>query len=131
MKTKKRYRLLVLLLLAVSFILHGCGEQGPDPDGIAEPADTFDFSTIPAGAHRGMFTYGSFNFIVEVVAEDGNVTDIIVIQNRDNQPSIDAEAVLERMVEAQSLDVDTVSGATVSSRSLVKAVENALKGAKK
>ncbi|MCW3490969.1 FMN-binding protein [Dethiobacter alkaliphilus] len=125
MKNKIKYRVLVVLLFALSFMLFGCG-QGPDPDGVSDPEDTIDFSTVPDGTHRGTFTYGAFNFVVDVVAEDGEVAEIIVVQNRDNQPSRDAEVVLDRVVEEQSLDVDVVSGATVSSRTLLRAVQNAL-----
>lgn len=128
MKNKKRYPLFILLLFAVSFILYSCG-QSPDPENVDVPADTLDFSTLPEGTHRGTFTYGSFNFIVDVVVQDAAVTEIILIQNRDNDPSREAEVVLDRIVEAQSLNVDGVTGATVSSRSLMKAVESALKNA--
>ena len=129
MEKKKRYRLVLLLLFAISIMLFGCGESGPDPNSVEDPTGSLDFSTIPDGTHRGTFTYGAFNYIVDVVAEDGEVIDIIVIQNKDNAPSIEAESVLSRIVEAQSLEVDGISGATVSSRSLMKAVENALKRA--
>ncbi len=123
-----RHSLLLLLLLVVTLALFGCGanrsaEKPNDSQG------SIDFGSIPDGTHRGLFTYGAFNFIVEVVAENGRVTTINVVQNRDNQQSEDAVAVLARIVEAQSLDVDAVSGATATSRALTKAVENALRQA--
>ncbi|EEG76807.1 FMN-binding protein [Dethiobacter alkaliphilus] len=127
-KTNKR-RALIVVLFALSFVLFGCA-QGPDPDGVSAPEDTVDFSRVPDGTHRGTFTYGAFNFVVDVVVADGEVVETIVVQNRDNQPSRDAEEVLDRVVEEQTLNVDAVSGATVSSRTLIKAVENALKRAK-
>ena len=125
---KRSYSLSLILLLAVAFVLLGCGaSRGTD-----EPRDAgIDFSSIPAGTHRGMFTYGAFNFIVDVVAENGRITAITAVQNRDNQQSRDAEAVLARIIEAQSLDVDAVSGATATSRALKKAVESALRQALK
>lgn len=39
-----------------------------------------------------------------------------------------AEAIVEDIVENQSIEVDAVSGATNSSRVIMKACENALRG---
>jgi len=36
-----------------------------------------------------------------------------------------AEAIIPRVIEAQSLDVDVVSGATGSSKAILKAIEDA------
>ncbi|MBS4008209.1 MAG: FMN-binding protein [Clostridium sp.] len=123
-----RYGLILLLLLIVTPLLFGCGANRA----AEKPGDTqaaVDFGSVPDGTHRGMFTYGAFNFIVDVVAENGRVVTINVVQNRDNQQSADAVAVLDKIIEAQSLDVDAVTGATATSRALTKAVENALRRA--
>lgn len=123
-----RHSLILLLLLIVTPVLFGCGanRSAEKPD---ESQVVIDFGSIPDGTHRGMFTYGAFNFIVDVVAENGRLTVINVVQNRDNQQSEAAVAVLAKIIEAQSLDVDAVSGATATSRALTKAVENALRQA--
>lgn len=128
MKKRSRQSVALVFLFATIFFLFGCGDRRTEK----EPRDaktTIDFSTIPDGTYRGTFTYGAFNFIVEVTAADGQVTDVIAVQNRDNEPSIEAEAVLGRVVDAQSLEVDVVSGATASSKALLKAAENAIKKA--
>ena len=39
-----------------------------------------------------------------------------------------AQAVIDKIIEGQTLDVDTVSGATYSSRGIISAVKNALRG---
>ena len=125
----RRYGLMIVLLFAVSLLLHACGAR-PDPDSIPDATPLLNFENIPDGTHRGIFTYGGFNYTVDAVAEDGKVAEIIIIANVDNQKSKEAEVVLERVVEAQSLQVDTVSGATSSSRALLKAAENAIRKAK-
>lgn len=123
-----RQSLLLLLLLIVILVPFGCAANRS----AEKPRDgqaAIDFATVPNGTHRGTFTYGAFNFIVDVVAENGRVVTINVVQNRDNQQSADAVAVLDKIIEAQSLDVDAVTGATATSRALTKAVENALRRA--
>ncbi|MDW7650487.1 MAG: FMN-binding protein [Bacillota bacterium] len=125
MKIKRRYSLILLLLLTVAAFLYGCGERAP-ADNVSDTKETINFKDIPDGTHRGTFTYGGFNYIVDVVAADGEIRAIEIVQNKDNEPSREAEAILDRIIEEQSLQVDNVSGATVSSRALLKAVENAV-----
>jgi len=130
MKNKRQLRLSFVLLLAMVFVLLGCGASR-DTENPRDNQVSIDFSSIPDGTHRGMFTYGAFNFVVDVFVENGRLTKITAVQNRDNQQSRDAVAVLAKIVEAQSLDVDAVSGATATSRALTKAVESALRQALK
>jgi uncharacterized protein with FMN-binding domain len=62
---------------------------------------------------------------VEVIIEGGRIEDIRLLDhgNGMEQP---AEAIIEDVVEDQSLDVDSVSGATYSSRVILKAIEATL-----
>ncbi len=52
-------------------------------------------------------------------------TNINILEHR-NERGKSAEAVTNRIVEEQTIDVDAVSGATNSSTVIKKAVENAL-----
>lgn len=127
MKNKVHYGIMIILLCAIAIFLSACGNSSSKDSTDKKPV--IDFSTIPDGAYRGGFTYGAFNYIVEVIVAEGKVTEIIAIQNKDNEPSEMAEGVFNQIIEAQSVDVDGVSGATASSKALLKAVENALKKA--
>ena len=125
---KKRQTLFLLgLMFVIATILFACGrenDKGPDTKTVV------DIAGIADGTHRGTFTYGGFNYVVDVTARGGQIEGITVIQNKVNEQSILAEAILEVIIATQSLDVDAVSGATVSSKALLKAVENAIKSAK-
>lgn len=81
------------------------------------------------GAYRGEFAYGGFTYVVEVVIEDHEIADVFVLHNRDTYHSRRAEAVAERVLNAQSADVAAVTGATTTSKALLKAVERALRQA--
>ncbi len=50
----------------------------------------------------------------------------ITILQHDNGLGSTAESIVNDVVKEQSLDIDTVSGATVSSKCILKAVENAI-----
>lgn len=68
---------------------------------------------------------------VRVSVSDGSVTDIQVVSAEGEDPAYFATAqeVLPAMVQAQSAEVDTVSGATFSSTGLIQATANALEAA--
>ncbi|MBN2219901.1 MAG: FMN-binding protein [Kosmotogaceae bacterium] len=74
----------------------------------------------------GVFA-GSEGYIsLEVVVSSGKITEIRILKNRSDRYAIRAEETVDRILEAQSLDVDLVTGATATSESIVAAVENAL-----
>lgn len=94
-----------------------------------EPAE-LDHASAADGEHPGSFSYGEgdFTVTVSVVVEvaDGRIVSIAVTENEDRSHPQNAEAVLPRVIAEQSLRVDAVSGATTTSKALLKAVENAL-----
>lgn len=67
---------------------------------------------------------------VSVTVENGNITDITVISFQDDQEYFNraSSSIISDILEAQSTDVDTVSGATFSSNGIIEAVKNALEG---
>lgn len=67
---------------------------------------------------------------VSVTVENGMVTDILVTQENDTPSYFErAKAVIEEVINKQSLNVDAVSGATYSSAGILNAVKNALEDA--
>ena len=49
----------------------------------------------------------------------------------DNGLGSSAESIVNDIIEKQSLDIDAIAGATVSSKCILKAVENAIENEKK
>jgi uncharacterized protein with FMN-binding domain len=65
-----------------------------------------------------------------VTVEGGQVTNITVDSESDTSQFFSrAESVLDTITGEQSLEVDTVTGATFSSAGLINAVADALQGA--
>ncbi len=82
--------------------------------GIADGAYVGEYSAFPVSAQ------------VEVTVKDHVMASARVLKHQNGQGSA-GEAVVEQAVRANSLQVDTVTGATYSSKVLLKAMENALR----
>lgn len=83
-------------------------------------------ASIPDGTYTGSHTYGGFTYSVRATVQDGRVEKIRVLHNRDTKWAKNAEEVIRRVVAQQKVDVDAISGATTTSKALLKACERAL-----
>jgi len=92
------------------------------------PADfeEIDISRIPDGTYYGSAEAFMARANVAVRVEDQQIVRIDLLRHVHSNGE-EAEAVLDRVIDRQCLQVDVVSGATTSSLVLLKAVENALK----
>ena len=84
-----------------------------------------DLSKIDDGAHAGSFTKGRFSYSVEVAVKDHKIQ---AVKSTGSGQAMNAvmEEIFARIVQDQTVVVDTVSGATLTTRAVSKAVENAL-----
>ena len=85
-----------------------------------------DISEIPDGTYIGEYDVDFIYARVEVTVQNGKITDINILEHRQERGK-NAEAVVDKIVDEQKIDVDAVTGATNSSIVIKKAVENALK----
>ena len=90
---------------------------------------TVDISSIPNGAYPGSFSYGGFDYKVKTMVKDHRIVDIEIVRNRATTYAKRAEGVVSAIIREQTPDVDAVSGATTTSKAIMKAVENSLKAA--
>lgn len=92
---------------------------------------------IAANVLTGQFKDGTYtgtgsgyrgNISLTVTVSGGNITSITVNESRDDNEffSRAQSKVIPSIISSQSVDVDTVSGATYSSRGIIEAVKNAL-----
>ena len=88
------------------------------------PAE-ISISRVADGSYEGECDAGYIDALVRVTVESGEITDIDLLEHR-NERGAAAERIPQDVVEAQSLDVDTVSGATNSSRVIKEAIAKAL-----
>lgn len=118
---KKGIIMLLCTMLIVSF-LSGCAQK------------------VDNSAKTGAYIAGSYEVEVEghggpvkveVTFTEEEITDIKIVSQSETEGLGDAalEKVKEQILKGQSLAVDTVSGATISSNAMITAVEEAVKKA--
>ena len=94
------------------------------------------FSIGSANLNDGVYTGSGQGYNgpirVRVTVSGGNITNVEILSNSDDAPFFNrAKAVIGRLLGSPDKSVDTVSGATYSSRGIIDAVRNALSGAGK
>lgn len=87
-----------------------------------------DISSVPDGTYRSSQDYLGFKCNAEVTVRRGAVTGIMLTEDRSDEWVEKAKGVGQRVIDKQSLKVDAVTGATITSKAMLKAIENALKG---
>ncbi|MDZ7332561.1 MAG: FMN-binding protein [candidate division KSB1 bacterium] len=93
----------------------------------AMPIAAVDLASVQDGAFKGDFSYGGFTYEVAVAVRDHRIETIDILKNRDTRHARRAEGVVPKVISAQTVNVDVVTGATTTSKALLKAIENALK----
>ena len=94
--------------------------------------DTNSNNTATSGYIDGTYTGSSFGYnddiTVSVTIEDSQITDINVVSSLEDDPYFTwvLQQIPDSIIESQSTDVDTVTGATTSSKAYIHAVEAAL-----
>lgn len=102
--------------------------------GDTEPETTPDAQVfdLPDGTYEGTGTGYAGSITVSVEIKDKKIVAINVLNvEADDEAFFNrAKAVIDRIIQSQSLEVDVVSGATYSSNGIISAVKNALTGEK-
>ena len=141
MKNNRKIILLPTILIAL-FIVTACGSlsdedsiwnQTRDEETVETPdangSMTFESGTFEATSEiRG---FGGFMTLVVTIDDDGNISDIEVTDHGESDDWYDmaVPTLTAAVIEAQSADVDAVSGATYTSGAFIDAVRIALENA--
>lgn len=89
---------------------------------------TVSLTNVPDGRYTGAYENNRFSNTVTVTVKDHAIAAIQPEKAALGQDTL-AQELTERVIAAQSPAVDGVSGATASSKSMLKAIENALQSA--
>ncbi len=119
---KKLLKGFVPVLLAVSLV--GCSGQ-------KEPENTSSDAKFKAGTYTGTAEGKNGDVTVEVTLSDSEITEVKVTDHKETAGIADPaiEGVPAEIVETQSVSVDTVSGATITSQAIIDAASAALESA--
>jgi len=94
------------------------------------PVPVVDVSTLRNGVYEGSDTQAGFSYQVRVEVTDGRIASVDVLANRDTYYARLATLATNKLLQRQRNDVDAISGATTTSKGLMRAVSNALEGAR-
>lgn len=127
-KAKKR---LIIILSILAVIVIGIIIMINNINKSFEVYNNFDFgsldlSSVDNGTYTGSEDGGIVKATVEVTIKDHTITNVKILAH-DNGKGKPAEVIVNDIVEKNSLEVDTVSGATHSSNVIRMAVYNALR----
>ncbi len=136
---RSRAAALVTLTVAVftAVILAGCSGMlvmAPEAWTDAIPASLAALPGKPDGEYRGSYTialpagaFAAFRHVaVDLSVASGSITAIELVEPQVMQSAEFFRELPARIIAAQSLDVDVVSGVTYTSKALMKAVQDAL-----
>ena len=89
-----------------------------------------NMANITDGIYVGEYSITPVYVEVEVSVTEHKITNIKIIEH-ENGLGGKAEKIVDNVISRQSLEVGAVSGATVSSKCIIKAIENALQSGSK
>lgn len=134
MGRSKKFVKIILIILAVIalFVVMGAifmSNVGKKLDALYDiQIQDVDLSAIPDGTYEGKHDVFPISVQVEVTVKGNKITEINLIKHVNGQGSA-AEAIPEKVIKSQSLQIDAISGATLSSKVILLAIEDALKHA--
>ena len=91
--------------------------------------DTVDLSKISDGKYPGSSDAIVIGAKVLVTVKNHKITNIVIIEHKTERGK-PAEVIPARVIKTQSLQVDTIAGATNSSKVILNSIENALNSGK-
>jgi uncharacterized protein with FMN-binding domain len=84
-----------------------------------------DLSKVKDGVFTGSYEVFPIAVEAKVTVKEGKISNIELLKHKNGQGAA-AEIITDKVIETQTLEVDVVSGATYSSKVILKAIENAL-----
>lgn len=130
----------IIILIIIAVIVIG-GSRGwsklqkEHKEAKSLPIASINFKKLKDGSYTGYYEGGMYQWRtneVQVTVAEGKVTDIKLLQAKEGVEKglVIADKMYSRIIDNQSLQVDAVSGATLTSKAYIKGVENALQKAK-
>lgn len=134
MKRKGKRIMLIVVIVPVILVVAGLGgaflfTAGERSEAKNLPIKVVNFKQLHDGTYVGEYEGGKYKWRankVQVTVSSRKVTDIKLLEHAKNQSSASTDELFGRVIQKQSLQVDTISGATLTSKAYLKAIEDAL-----
>lgn len=116
------------ILISISINFSGCSLYKYKNKIAGTSIDSIDLETIKDGEYEGFYDVYYLNAKVRVKVENKRIVTIQLLEHKYDRHS--GKPMIEKVIEEQSLHVDTITGATNSCKTVLKAIEIALKKGK-
>ncbi|AUD62864.1 hypothetical protein BK010_04415 [Tenericutes bacterium MO-XQ] len=92
------------------------------------PIENIDFTSYEDGIYEGLYYYEEqIGAKVEVHIKDGFIDNIVLVDHVHGLGQ-KAESIIDQVILEQSIDVDYISRASTSSKVILLAIDDAMKG---
>ncbi|MBP2654672.1 MAG: hypothetical protein H6Q73_2241 [Firmicutes bacterium] len=123
----------ITLSVLIAIILIGAGglfyiTRGLETGSNIEIAG-IDGSSLQDGTYKGKYTSGRWSNELNITVKGGKITNIEIVKDVAFTTEGLSANLFHRVLENQTTTVDVVTGATVTSKAYLKAIENALTSA--
>ncbi|WMJ79317.1 FMN-binding protein [Clostridium sp. MB40-C1] len=89
------------------------------------PVVNVNLKNVSDGSYTGEYFANPVKAVVKVQVKNNKIVNIIIMEHK-NGMGKNAEKIIDKIISKQSLDVDSISGSTLSSNVIRKAVEVAI-----
>lgn len=126
---KRIFKIIILMVLVMVVLIAGFTvfTQSKLKALVQTPIPSVALDTIDDGIYEGNYSVFPVTVKLNVTVKGHEITEILILEHVNGQGG-KAEAIADQVIEKQSLQVDIISGATYSSKVILKALENALTG---
>ena len=126
---KKRSRIILFIFLGIlifGLIMVGYGTLGLKKV-LNEDIESIDLSLVEDGEYIGEYNNFRWSNTVKVIVENHEIIDIKIISSGNQSQGELLDEIIDKVVDNQKVDIDAISGATATTNSVLKAIEDALK----
>lgn len=117
----------ILIILGVSILICLCiipFDNKIRKEIMKMPINNVDLNKIENGKYLGHFKKQLRSYNVEVTVNNHRIINIKAVEN--SVTNNYSKKIFDRVIDKQKIGVDTISGATVTSKIILKSIENAL-----
>ena len=127
MKKRVLKVILIIIILLIAIVAAGSFylSRGLN-EGVKLQVSSIDVSSKKDGTYEGTYNGGRWTNTVAVTVKGGKITDIKILKDVTFAKSDVTSSVIKDVLKAQNTTVDAVTGATVTSKAYLKAIENAI-----
>lgn len=116
--------IVIVLLISIGFITYKIIDNNLK-NLLTREIESINITEIDDGIYRGKYEVFPVSVELNVEVKDHQIIEIDILKH-DNGQGKPAESIINSVIEQNSIDVDVISGASYSSRTILQAISNAL-----